>query len=245
MTLPFVKSTIKTDFSQLNILIYGFPKSGKSTLASHVKSNGKEPFFISTEDGLGALEVFSHRIKTWVDFVKLKDYLVKNADEVKNTYSNFVIDLISDLDLMLTNHICDKYKVATIGDMEYGRGYSLHGIELTNTINDLFKILPIVFLGHSEEKTINKENKDIKVQSPAMQKKTYNFVNGKVDMIGFIIPPSAKADKTLLTFRPSTTCIAGSRFSHMCEVDFQLDYKDMQGSVDNIINHFKTKGVKK
>ena len=78
----------------------------------------------------------------------------------------------------------------------------------------------------------------VKTQSPTMTSRCFDFINGKVDIIGFIVPANDKRDKPTLTFRPSTMAIAGSRFDFMT-TDFILDYKDMAGSYKAIDKYFQ------
>jgi hypothetical protein len=237
--LVFQKTELKKDFNQLSKLIFGLPKSGKSTIASKMIIGERMPLFISTEDGLGALEVYAQRVDCWSKFLKVKDYIIENKDAVREKFSTLVVDLVSDLDEMCTAYICEKNKVKSLADLPFGSGWYKQSTEFQFAISQLFNVLPVTFICHCKEKEFNYNGASTKIQAPSLQQRCFDFVNGKVDCIGFIIPANDKKDKPALTFRPSMMAVAGSRFDFMTTVDFILDYKDMQGSYNNINQFFQ------
>lgn len=256
MALPFEKTKVKQDFSQLNKLIYGFPKTGKTTLASMMKQNGKEPLFITTEDGHGAVEIYAQSVldpdakpgesgKHWLKYLKVRDFILANREEIIKQYSCIVIDLISDLDDMATNYIIQKHKVTALADLEWGKGWTLQQAAFKDGINPLFGVLPVVFITHSKEKDWTFNGEKVKIQAPTMSTRCFDFINGKVDVIGWIVPANTKNERPCITFKPSTMAIAGSRFDFMATRDFELDYMDMQSSYNSIVNYFSSKGVAK
>ena len=251
MALPFAKTKQKDDFSQLNKLIYGFPKTGKTTLASMMKSGDKEPLFITTEDGHGAIEVYAQSVleetalpdqkeKHWKKFLRVRDFIVKNREEIRKSYSCIVIDLVSDLDDMATDYILKKFKVSALADLEWGKGWTLQHAEFKDGITPLFDVLPVVFITHSREKDWTYNGEKVKIQAPTMSSRCFDYVNGKVDLIGWIVPAGTKNDKPYLTFRPSKMAIAGSRFNFLATKDFELNYMDMQKSYTDVAEYFKT-----
>jgi len=167
--------------------------------------------------------------------------LVENADDLREQHSCIAIDLVSDLDDMCTQFILDKHAVSDLSDLEWGKGWQLQTTEFQTGLKPLFQILPMVFITHSEERELMYNGEKIKTQAPTMKKRAFNFINGKVDLIGWIIPASSTKDKPSITFRPSTMAIAGSRFDFM-NTEFELDYTDMQGSYQKITDHFKNGG---
>lgn len=246
--LVFTKTELHNDFSKLNKIIYGFPKSGKTTFASKIIVNGKEPLFITTEQGHNAISVYAQSVLSddgndWEKFIKVRDYIISNANDIREQHSCIVIDLISDLDDMCTTYILKKNKVKSLADLEWGKGWSLQQTEFQSGINPLFRICSIVFITHTKERELSYNGDKIRTQSPTLSSRAFDFINGKVDIIGFIVPANNKREKPTLTFRPSTMAIAGSRFSFMT-TDFILDYEDMQGSY-NKINDFFQKNITK
>lgn len=241
MALIFKKSVIENDFAKIHKLIFSLPKVGKTTLAAEMKSGSKEPLFAMSEDGDSALEIYSTRITNWDGLVKFITYLESNSKEVQDNHSCLVFDLIQEFDDMCTRHILNKYKIKDLGDLPFGKGWT----EQKTTFQDLIKralvVLPCVFIAHSVDKKITINKVDTETQVPNMSKNCYAFVNGKVDVIGWIIPAIGEAKHPRLTFKPSGLAMAGSRFKHMCEKDFELNINDMKGSYKAIAEYFKGK----
>lgn len=228
MTL-FNKTQINRDFSQVSRMIYGFPKTGKTTFCSHfISKDGRQPLFIATEDGHSAMEVFAKRIYNWNDFDKLLETIYYNQETIKEEHSCFVIDILSDLDLWLTRHICKENKVDFLHDknkLGYGKGSAIHKTRFQTAMQVLFKTLPVNFICHSKEREINWQGEKINVQSPSISTATLEFVNGKVDMIGWLSPARIGKQKPKLIFKGSDTCLAGSRFPDLTR-EFDFDPAD-------------------
>ncbi len=212
----FPKQPLQNDFAKLNKLIYGFPKSGKSTFASLMKdSAGRPPAFIATEDGHGALGVNGRRVTSWEGFLRLITEMKKIEGELKAEFSCFVVDLVSDLDDMCAQHVCKQNHIAALGDLEHGKGWFLHKTQFRAAMNDINGILPVSYICHSVEKEIIWNTEKIKTQAPDLGKQCLAYVNGKVDMIMWIAPANSKKEYPELIMKNTTTCIAGSRFPQL------------------------------
>ena len=59
------------------------------------------------------------------------------------------------------------------------------------------------------------------------------FINGKVDMIGFIIPSAKTKSMPAITFQPSRLAMAGSRIKKLAKT-YELNIDDMATSYKNI-----------
>lgn len=218
MTEPmiFKKTKLLRDFSQTNKLIHGWPKTGKTTFAAQQKTlDGREPLFIATEDGHHALEVYSQRVTSWDGFKKLVEIIVKNQEILRKQHSCLVIDLISDLDQWCQEYVAKKKGVEHLADLDFGKGFSLAKQEFQSAIHQLLSVLPVTFICHSAEKELQWNNEKVKVQAPALSKSALEFVNGKVDIIMWVIPANNKKLTPELTMRNTTTAIAGSRYKQL------------------------------
>ena len=65
VTLPTQRTKPTTELGKQTILLYGFPKAGKSSMASRFP----EAVFFETEPGLNHLEVYKIPTYTWDDFL--------------------------------------------------------------------------------------------------------------------------------------------------------------------------------
>lgn len=246
MTKEFKYETTvpKTSFYQLDKLIFGFGKTGKTTLASHMCSEDgkKKPLFIMSESGHGSLELYSRRVYNFADFERVVTDLYEHKAAVQKQFSCIVIDLISDICNMAEDDILKEYKIKSLADLEWGSGFKQHFDRVKSRIEPLFGLLPLVFITHSEEKEWNLNGENIKSQTPVMPKKIRDWIHGKVDVCGFIIPAGTKGGIPSITFRASTMAAgAGGRFSFLADKDFDLDYKDTAKSYKDIANYFADK----
>jgi AAA domain len=214
MLFPIVEET--PDFSKLSKLIYSFPKTGKSTFASFMRDkDGRPPLFIATEDGHKALKVHAVKTTAWEGFLRLLQKLEEQADQLRKEHSCFILDLVSDLDDMCTQHICQTNYIKTLADMEHGKGWALHKQEFRAGINRLFNLMPVTFICHGSEKEVMWNNEKIKIQFPSMTKSCMEYVNGKVDIIMWISPANSKKEYPEIVMQNTTTCVAGSRFPQL------------------------------
>lgn len=230
----FKKSQIITNFSKLNKIIYGWPKSGKTTFAAQqVDDDGRQPLFIATEDGHHAIDVYVQRITGWEGFLKLIEIIKKNQKNVQENHSCFVLDLVTDLDIMCQEYVAEKMKVSHLADLEFGKGFARHGQEFSKALRELMNVLPCTFIAHSQEKELKWNNEKVRVQAPSMSKRALEYVNGKVDLIAWINPANSKRAKPELCMRNSLTSIAGSRYPQLVG-SWTLDTSDMSRTYHDI-----------
>lgn len=212
----FEKTKIQNDFAKLNKLIYGFPKSGKTTLAAQqIDKEGKPPLFIATEDGQHALEVYAQRVTSWEGFKKFVDLLNKEVKTLREQHSCLVVDLVSDLDNWSGEYVAQKFGKAHVADMDYGKGFALQKQEFQAVMRDLFKVLPVTFICHSAEKDLMWNGEKIKVQAPSLSKGCLEYINGKVDVIMWIAPANSKRMNPEVCMKNTTTSIAGTRYRQL------------------------------
>jgi hypothetical protein len=238
MTLAFKKTQKKTNFADLSKMIHGFVKTGKTTLAAQMTIGKREPLFLATEDGHHNLDVYAHTIDSWLTFKKVVGYIEQNAAEVKAQHSCFVIDLVSDLAEMCEAYVTKKLNIADLSDAEWGKGHRTLKLEFKTEVMKLWNVLPITFIAHSKEKEVTMDGDKVKMQAPSMSNAILEFINGKVDLVGFIIPAGKKNKNPMITFQPSRMAIAGSRYKHIATT-FELSIDEMKSSYDGIQKAFE------
>lgn len=101
--LPTKASKPKISFEEYTTLIYGAPKTGKSTLASQFE----KPLFLATEAGLNALETYNTEIDSWEKFLEVCAEIV----EGKHGFKTIVIDTVDNLFNMCSAFICKRNKI--------------------------------------------------------------------------------------------------------------------------------------
>jgi len=168
-----------------NFFIYGATMSGKSYLAERFPS----PLFINTDGNSLAQSAPAIQIRN----VKSRDgrSLTKNViDELDaivtalqnehHTYETVVVDVIDDVCVMLEQAICIENGAQTLGDIPYGKGFSLFNSVLQQLVMDL-KALPMNVIYIS--RAIREGGDDSSKEIPSLRTKYYNIVNGNADLV--------------------------------------------------------------
>src|SRR5699024_7111176 len=98
----------------------GAPKVGKTTFASQAPKN----LLLAFEKGYNAISgIKAQDINKWADFKMVLKQLER--PEAQEMYDTVTIDTIGICWEMCEDYICAQNMVKTIGDISWGRGYSL------------------------------------------------------------------------------------------------------------------------
>jgi hypothetical protein len=227
---------ISRDLAGTSWLIYGQPKSGKSTLASTFP----KPIFLSTERGLNALPgVISTPVNSWAEFKQTVNELLKDA--VRDTYETVIIDTLSNLieylDLYVGSQLTTEkatYKYGT--DVEFGKGAVRLGKELNEQLQKLSKKgYTIVTIAHSEEKTHFKTRETMLTTS--LDKKPGLIIDRFVDNILFLDSVTLKTGEVerRLYFRGTDKFKAGSRYKYVpayCDATYEVLKETILTAID-------------
>lgn len=252
-------SKLNVEFTKTHKLLYGYPKTGKTTLAAGmIDAEGRTPLFLATEEGHGSIAVSKFDIKSWPGFLKCIDFLEKEQVRLRAEHSCIVVDHLSDLDLWLSTEVAKQKNVEYVGDMEQGKGWKLIREQLGAALTRLLNLMPITFIAHSADKRVSWNGEQIVTQGPSLGKAALEFVNGKVDVIMFIQPATTKKEFPELTMKQSSSHIAGARQKAICQA-FKFDpanptatfiqianlYRDAQAAEQAKLDQGKTQEVAK
>lgn len=227
-------TTISRDLKGKFILLYGEPKSGKTSMASLFPRN----LLLATEVGYHALpNIYAQDIDSWATFKTVLRQL--KDDQVKAQFDTITIDTISLLSDLCEKFICSREGIKTLGDIPYGGGYALFTKEMNETLRELSLLgYGIVFICHSE-RGVRKHpvtGDDIEFVRPALNKRTYAIVNRLVDIIGYIDVKFDGEDKSVRTLQTRETpyVFAGSRFRFLAP-NFPFGYKELANQLHDAI----------
>lgn len=213
----FQQSTIETDFTRTHKLIYGYPGTGKTTLASvMIDAAGRKPAFGATEDRHSSLQVARARIKSWEGFVKFVDWVEGNKVQMAAEHSSIVLDVVSDLDAWSATHVAHTKNVEYVGDLDMGKGWKLHRETFQKQMDRLMALMPIVFICHAQEKRVVWNGEQVVTQAPNLSKGAMEYINSKVDTIMFITPPTTKKEFPQVSMRPNLAYIAKAAQKALC-----------------------------
>lgn len=245
-----------TDYNPRLMVVYGKPKSGKSSLMASLDNN----LIIDLEDGYRALDVMCVQAKNAVDI-----FNIKNAIEEKNkenggkpVYRFITIDNATRLEEMSLAYAAALYRKTPMGatygfkkdkignllmengkpvvdptadvrQLPNGAGYLYLRNALKEMIN-MFKPLcdTLILVCHVKDKQIRKNSEEVTEMSVDLAGKAGDIVCGEADAIGYVY---RQENKTLITFTGGDNGIKGSRPLHLREKTFCVAESDESGNL--------------
>ena len=236
-------TVISRDLKGKYILIYGKPKTGKTTLASKFPKN----LLIAFEKGYNAIGgIKAIDINKWADFKVVLKQLEK--PEARTMYDTITIDTTTIAYEMCEQFVCAQNGVQSIRDIPWGQGWTLAKKEFESCLRKITMLgYGLVLISHIEtrkEKLAN--DSEIEILAPSMPKRCYEVVNQIVDIIGYIATEwdeNGNSHRWLYT-RQTPTVMAGSRFPYLAP-KIKLDYNELVNAINDAIDEQEKKeGVK-
>ncbi len=207
------KNVISRDLKGKYVLLYGKPKSGKTTAACSFP----DAVLLAFEKGYNAIgNAYPFDINKWSEFkMALRDL---EDPRSKERFKTVIVDTVSICWEMCEKFICQQNGVQKIGDIPWGGGYTACKKEFETSIRRITQLgYGVVLIAHSAsrvEKTA--DGSDIEIISPDLPKRAAEVCNGIVDIIGYIGNEWKDGErKRWLYTRETPTLFAGSRFKYM------------------------------
>lgn len=169
-----------------NFFIYGATMSGKSYFSSFFPN----PLVLNTDGNSAQGTAPSIQIRNIRNAdgtlaqscIKQLDDIITALQSENHGYETIIIDVIDDICVMIEQAICIRNNVESIGDIPYGKGYSLFNGILQQFVMDL-KALPYNIIYISRELIITDEKTNRTEAKPSLKDKYYNIVNGNCDLV--------------------------------------------------------------
>ena len=214
--LPKGKTKPQFTMSKLSMLLYGAPKIGKSTFCSRAE----DALFIATEPGLNHLEVASVQVNSWREFLETMA-LLANGD---HGFKILVIDTIDKLCDFCDIEVCDNAKIQTLGDMGFGKGYTIYKNELKRVFTKVFALnMGVILTSHAQIIEVDTPAGRQTKWMPTFEKRAREILMPMVDIIGFaqnIVDINDKGDrveKRVMQTKTSSLWEAGDRTGRLPE----------------------------
>jgi hypothetical protein len=183
------------------VMLAGFPKSGKSTLAANWAPG--TTLIIDTQHGTDLLpgEHFVKHVSNWSEFASTVDALTSN----EHAFKTVVLDMVDDLWMFVDKDNAGRGATLGTATDDYGRsGKNAEGA-FRDVIGKLLTTnLGVWFLSHT--KTV--EDKQGVRYVPRLDGKVVTYVNGAVQ---FVFLAETLGPKRVLHTAPSAKFEAGSR----------------------------------
>lgn len=155
-----------------SFLIWGESMSGKTYLARQFPN----PLIINTDGNGAKVDTPCIEVNNFIEFLKVIDALEKEP----HNYETIIIDLIDDIQTMISNHVCKKLNIDHESDAPYGKGFG----EVKSLWKKLMMALTqmkvnVIFISHYVEKTENNAT----VLYPSLPTSYLNMCQGRCDLV--------------------------------------------------------------
>ena len=240
MALPSIfdlePSKISRDLKGKFILIYGQPKTGKSTFGSQLP----RALFMNFEQGTNALAgIKSMPIMKWTDAKKVLSEL--RQPKAREVFDSVVVDTASIAWQLCEKYICQREGVDSIRDVPWGQGWTM----LKNEFSEFWREITllgfgILFIAHSKDKPTemrNEEGEAITAVCPDLPNQCYTIINSIVDIIGYLqvqMNPDGTSERYLYT-RSTPYVFAGSRYQYLAP-KIKFGYQELVDAIGDAID---------
>jgi hypothetical protein len=229
-------SKISRDLKGKFLLIYGQPKTGKSTFGSQLPRS----LFLNFEQGTNALAgIRSVPILRWGDFKKVLSQLRK--PQAREMYDSIVVDTASIAWQLCEKYICQREGVDSIRDIPWGQGWGMLRNEFSECWREITLLgFGILFIAHSKDKPTEMRDEDgneITAVAPDLPNQCYTIINSIVDIIGYLqvqMNTDGTSERFLYT-RSTPTVFAGSRYQYLAP-KIKFGYNELVDAIGDAID---------
>lgn len=229
-------SKISRDLKGKFLLIYGQPKTGKSTFGSQLP----RALFMNFEQGTNALAgIKSQPILRWTDAKKVLTQLRK--PQAKEIFDTIVVDTASIAWQLCEKYICQRENVDSIRDVPWGQGWNMLKQEFSEFWREITLLgFGILFIAHSKDKPTEMRTEDgetITAVCPDLPNQCYTIINSIVDIIGYLqvqMNPDGTSERFLYT-RSTPTVFAGSRYQYLAP-KIKFGYQELVDAIGDAID---------
>ena len=229
---------VSTDMSGYSVLMYGTPKSGKTTTASKFP----KALLAAFEKGYSAIpNVKAQPINSWSEFRQLLKAL--ESPKAKEMYSTIVVDTADIAYDYCVKYVCAKASDAqhdydNIGDIPYGKGYKMAETEFDECLRKILQMdYGLVLISHATDKTFTDTNGNEYNQIvPTLDNRARKICERTCDIIGYT-HSEYNADggtTTYMEMRGTPRYVAGSRFKYTPD-RIVLSYDNLLAAINESI----------
>jgi len=219
MKLPSTKSKPTSDIHEYTFLIYGAPKSGKTTFCS----NFDKALFIATEPGHKFQEIYKLDPQGWSDVREIAKQLLQQRD--KKQFKTIVFDTADNAYKMAETYICKKEGITHMSDLSFGKGYGLVKNEFMGVVSALTQAgYGIIFISHAETRDLEEKSIKRSYTDTTLSGSARKVISGLCDFIFYCYIDNEGNRKFATKGNPNLN--AGDRSGKLPEI-MDLDYKQL------------------
>lgn len=218
LTLPIKRNEPKISNPRF-LVLFGKPKSGKTTLLSNLD----QCLIIDLEGGSEFLEALSVQARSVADLGEIAQAIkAKIAELGKKPYKRIAIDNATRLEEICLPYAATLYRQlptakkwegTDVRTLPNGAGY-LYLREAVKKVINMFKELcdQFILIGHTKDKIINKEGEELTEMAIDLVGKLGDIVCGEADAVGYVY---RKKNQTIISFEGGDNSIIEARAKHL------------------------------
>lgn len=213
--LPTKKSEKKTDDPR-NLIIFGLPKSGKTTALAQLP----DTLIVDLEDGSDFVSAYVAKAHSVQDLFNI----AKALREEQHNFKFVVIDTVTALEDMAISLACKRAKESNpnfsgnpsdLFNLPYGAGYVAQRNAVKEIIGWFEKVVPnLILVGHVREKALNEAQTDLNVKSLDLGGKLSNILSASSDAICYVYRDPENGN-LMANFGDMNSVLTGARMPHL------------------------------
>ena len=176
-------------------------------------------------------------LNSWGEFRKVLRQL--KEEEVKEKFETIIVDTVDIAYDYCENYICSNNGVDAIGDIGFGRGYTMAAKEFDECLRKIVQMnYGLVLISHAVDKTFTDESgREYNQIVPTLGNKPRNIVARMADIIGYSrsVQDAEGNTSTKLFMRGTPRYVAGSRFKYTPDY-INFTYKDLCAAISDAID---------
>lgn len=227
--LPTKKTKIKTN-NPKNLIMFGLPKVGKTTLLSMLP----RCLIIDLESGTDYVEAFALKANTYQDLF----LIAKELKENQGQFDYVALDTITALEDICLPYANKLYRDTPMGvnfdpnsnilKLPNGAGYLYVREAVQNIIGWFEKVVPnVILVGHVKEKAFNEGATEMNVKDLDMTGKLGRILSASSDAICYIYRDTEE-NKVMVNFGDDSSVLTGARMPHLSGQTLVLSEKDAE-----------------
>ena len=216
--------------SPKNMVIYGPPKIGKTTVLSQLNNC----LIIDLENGSDMIEALKLKAHNLNELAEIGKQIMKQ----KKPYKYVAIDTVTKLEewceidgkkiyqnTPMGKNFDKEEKGVSILSLPNGAGYLYLRIAFKRWMDRLNMLADhIILVGHLKDKMLDKKGKEVSSKDLDLTGKIKQITCANADAIGYIYREN---DKTMISFNSMDDITAGSRCEHLKGQEMELDWKQI------------------
>lgn len=216
------------------LILFGKPKSGKTTIASDLKDN----LIIDLEGGSEFLEALSVQARNINDLGEIASAIrQKNKECGGYFYKHITIDNATRLEELTLSYALTLYNQTPMGKgfkgdirtLPQGGGW-FYIRQAVRKVIDMFRDLceEFILVGHTKDKLVNKDGEELSEMQLDLAGKLSDIICGEADAIGYVY---RKKNQTLISFQGGENNIVEARAPHLRGQKIIIAESDNDGRV--------------